>query len=215
MNLKQNKLRRTNSIAVVIVAVIVSTLMSGFISQNQHNAMAIANQPISKNTQLSPVSKATPTRVVSPSRSTDKEFWINTVHLDGMTNIHAAMKCDTCPQNIPLHPAEQPPANSSVPAGGGFRITEPNKAGAWDFRSFTFVPDQIVVNQGDKVTLHFVGVQGVHHVITVDSIGTFPLMRGQIHTISFIAKSPGIMNYTCHIHVPNMVGQILILPKLT
>jgi plastocyanin len=215
MNLKQNKLRRTNSIAIVIVAVIVSILMSGFISQNQHNAMAIANQPISKNTQPSPVSKATSTKVVSPSRSTDKEFWINTVHLDGMTNIHAAMKCDTCPQNIPLHPAEQPPANSSVPAGGGFRITEPNKAGAWDFRSFTFVPDQIVVNQGDKVTLHFVGVQGVHHVITVDSIGTFPLMRGQIHTISFIAKSPGIMNYTCHIHTPNMVGQILILPKLT
>jgi len=125
------------------------------------------------------------------------------------------MKCDTCPQNIPLHPAEQPPANSSVPAGGGFRITEPNKAGARDFRSFTFVPDQIVVNQGDKITLHFVGVQGVHHVITVDSIGTFPLIRGQINTISFIAKSPGIMNYTCHIHVPNMVGQILILPKLT
>ena len=215
MNLKQNKLRRTNSIAVVIVAVIVSTLMSGFINQNQHNAMAIANQPISKNTQPSPVSKATSTKVVSPSRSTDKEFWINTVHLDGMTNIHAAMKCDTCPQNIPLHPAEQPPANSSVPAGGGFRITEPNKAGAWDFRSFTFVPDQIVVNQGDKITLHFVGVQGVHHVITVDSIGTFPLIRGQINTISFIAKSPGIMNYTCHIHVPNMVGQILILPKLT
>ena len=45
MNLKQNNLKLTNSIAVVIVAVIVSTLMSGFISQNQHNAMAIANQP--------------------------------------------------------------------------------------------------------------------------------------------------------------------------
>ncbi len=52
-------LKLRNTIAVVIVAVIVSTLMSGFISQNQHNAMAIANQPTSKNTQPSPVSKAT------------------------------------------------------------------------------------------------------------------------------------------------------------
>src|SRR3954462_3731067 len=138
MNLKQNKLRRTNSIAIVIVAVIVSILMSGFISQNQHNAMAIANQPISKNTQPSPVSKATSTKVVSPSRSTDNEFWINTVHLDGMTNLRAAMKCATCPQTIPFHTADQPPANPSVHAGGEFRITDPNKARAWDFRSFTF-----------------------------------------------------------------------------
>ena len=46
---------------------------------------------------------------VNPSKSTDKEFWINTVHLDGMTNINAGVKCDTCSQNTPLHPAETPP----------------------------------------------------------------------------------------------------------
>ena len=113
-----------------------------------------------------------------------------------MTNIHAAVKCDTCNQNTPLHPAEQPPLNSTIPTGGGFRLTDPNKVGAWDFRLFTFAPDQIVVNQGDKVTLHFIGVQGAHHIITVDGLGTFPLMRGQIHTVSFIAKNPGTINYT-------------------
>ena len=51
---------------------------------------------------------------------------------------------------------------------------EPNKVGAWDFRSFTFSPDQIVVNQGDKVTLHFRGVQGAHHLITVDGLSPLP-----------------------------------------
>ena len=152
-------------------------------------------------------------KVVNPNQTTNKEFWINTVHFDGMTNINAAVKCDICPQNTPLHPAEQPPVNSTIPTGGGFRITEPNKAGAWDFRSFTFAPDQIVVNQGDKVTLHFIGVQGAHHVITVDGIGTFELKRGQINTVSFVAKNPGIINYVCHVHLPNMVGQILVLPK--
>jgi plastocyanin len=123
------------------------------------------------------------------------------------------VKCDTCPQNTPLHPAEQPPANSTIPLGGGFRITEPNKVGAWDFRSFTFSPDQIVVNQGDKVTLHFIAVQGAHHAITVEGIDTFELARGQIHTVSFVANNPGTITYICHVHLPNMVGQVLVLPK--
>jgi len=152
-------------------------------------------------------------KVVNSNQSTSKEFWINTVHLDGMTNINASVKSDTSPQNTPTHPPEKPPVNSTIPAGGGFRIVEPNKVGAWDFRSFTFAPDQIVVNQGDKVTLHFIGVQGAHHVITVGGVDTFELLRGQIHTVSFVANSPGTITYTCHVHPPNMVGQILVLPK--
>jgi hypothetical protein len=152
-------------------------------------------------------------KAVTPNQSTNKEFWINTVHLDGMTNIHPGVKCDTCAQNTPTHPAEQPPVNSTIPTGGGFRITPPNKVGAWDFRSFTFSPDQIVVNQGDKVTLHFVGVQGAHHVIEVQGVDTFELARGQIHTVSFTANNPGTITYVCHVHLPNMVGQILVLPK--
>ena len=207
-------------IASIIMAIVVcAALTNGFetqISKTQISHQVLAQMYDSAGNDMSPtvttVAASTPT-MVSPSQSTNKEFWINTVHLDGMTNIHAAVKCDTCNQNTPLHPAEQPPLNSTIPRGGGFRLTEPNKIGAWDFRSFTFTPDQIVVNQGDKVTLHFVGVQGVHHLITVDGIGTFPLMRGQIHTVSFIAKNPGTINYTCHIHKPNMVGQILVLPK--
>jgi plastocyanin len=152
-------------------------------------------------------------KTVSPNQSTNKEFWINTVHLDGMTNTHVGMKCDTCAQNTPTHPAEQPPVNSTIPRGGGFKITSPNKVGAWDFRSFTFSPDQIVVNQGDKVTLHFIGVQGAHHVVEVQGVDTFELMRGQIHTVSFTANNPGTITYICHVHLPNMVGQILVLPK--
>src|ERR671930_318738 len=152
-------------------------------------------------------------KAVTPNQSTNKELGINTVHLDGMTNIHPGVKCDTCAQNTPTHPAEQPPVNSTIPTGGGFRITPPNKVGAWDFRSFTFSPDQIVVNQGDKVTLHFVGVQGAHHVIEVQGVDTFELARGQIHTVSFTANNPGTITYVCHVHLPNMVGQILVLPK--
>ena len=55
------------------------------------------------------------------------------------------------------------------------------------------------------------GVQGAHHVITVDGIGTFELKRGQMNTVSFIANNPGIINYVCHVHAPNMAGQIMVL----
>ena len=151
--------------------------------------------------------------IVNTSQTTNKEFWINTVHLDGATSLHAAVFNPNSATNTPLHPGEIPPANSTIPTGGGFRIVSPNNVGAWDFRSFTFAPDQLVVNQGDKVTLHFIGVLGVHHIITVDGVGTFSLHRGEIHTVSFIANNPGTINFFCSVHLPNMVGQILVLPK--
>jgi plastocyanin len=217
MNNKKNKSKQTWLIALAIMAAISATnvitgtdgqllqktFAENYLSGTNANATSTSSSPMN----------ATVFKTVTPNQSTNKEFWINTVHLDGNTNIHPGVKCDTCPQNTPLHPAEQPPSNSTIPAGGGFRIVEPNKVGAWDFRSFTFSPDQIVVNQGDKVTLHFIGVQGAHHVINVEGIDTFELMRGQIHTVSFVADKPGTITYICHVHLPNMVGQILVLPK--
>jgi hypothetical protein len=230
MDQKKIRSRQIQLRAVVIVAAVtaVTAAMIYGINNNIINSQSVqkaraqtyppgtnpnnnSNTTSTNNTTAN--TNGTSVKVVDPSKSTDKEFWINTVHLDGMTNINAAVKCDTCPQNTPLHPAEQPPENSTLPTGGGFRLTPPNKVGAWDFRSFTFAPDQIVVNQGDKVTLHFVGVQGVHHEIEVQGVDSFELTRGQIHTVSFIANSPGTISYYCHVHMPNMVGQILVLPK--
>src|SRR5438132_9982734 len=131
---------------------------------------------------------------VTPSQSPNKTFWISTVHFDGATTIHPGVACGNCTQNIPSHPAEAFP-NTTLPAGPGLVLRPPNKVGAWDMRAFTFAPDQIVVNQGDRVTLHFLGVQGPHHVITVEGVGTFPLDRGHIHTVSFTADKPGIITY--------------------
>jgi hypothetical protein len=213
--------KQTQLIAVAIIAtsVVAAAMIIGI--NNGQNLQKVMAQEVylpgtSKTTATETTNEyktAAAVKAVDPNQSTSKEFWINTVHLDGLTNIHAGVKCDTCPQNGPLHPPEKPPVNSTIPTGGGFRITPPNKVGAWDFRSFTFGPDQIVVNQGDKVTLHFIGVQGAHHVIDVEGVDTFELMRGQIHTVSFTANNPGTITYICHVHLPNMVGQILVLPK--
>ena len=212
MNKKKIKSKQTSLIATGFIAVLsVTAIISGINIQILQNTFAESYSYGSAAMQS--ISNATAFKTVNPSQSTNKEFWINTVHLDGNTNVHMGVKCDTCPQNTPLHPAEQPPVNSTIPRGGGFRITEPNNVGAWDFRSFTFSLPQIVVNQGDNVTLHFVGVQGAHHVITVEGVDTFELVRGQIHTVSFVAKNPGTITYICHVHLPNMVGQVLVLPK--
>jgi len=194
--------------AATIMVVVASAATIGIQTQMSQYALAqtYGTTAVSAGSASNPV-------IVNPSQTTNKEFWINTVHLDGATSLHAAVATPLSAQNTPLHPAEVPPANSTIPTGGGFRIVLPNKVGAWDFRSFTFAPDQIVVNQGDKVTLHFIGVLGVHHIITVDRVGTFALHRGEIHTVSFIANNPGTINFFCSIHLPNMVGQILVLPK--
>jgi plastocyanin len=231
MNMNRKKITTTTSkqrqlmaVAIITASVISAAMIVG-INNGQNLQKVMAEEVYPSGTSSTATSNEYKTgstassgttaavKAVNPSQTTNKEFWINTVHLDGMTNINAGVKCDTCPQNTPLHPPEKPPVNSTIPTGGGFRITEPNKAGAWDFRSFTFAPDQIVVNQGDKVTLHFIGVQGAHNVIDVQGVDTFELMRGQIHTVSFIANNPGTITYICHVHLPNMVGQILVLPK--
>jgi hypothetical protein len=189
--------------ATIMVVIASAAMILGIQSQTSQKVLA----------QTSSKGAANATVVtVNPNQSTNKTFWINTVHVDGNTNIHAAVACDTCSQNTPLHPAEKFP-NTTVIAGPGLVLRPPNKVGAWDFRAFAFDPSMIVVNQGDKVTLHFVGVQGFHHVITVEGVGTFQLDRAQIHTVSFIASNPGTITYYCHIHFPNMVGQILVLPR--
>jgi hypothetical protein len=190
----------------VAVAIVCAAMIPGVQIQTSHNVLA---QSAKSNTTAAAANTVVR---VTPSQSTNKTFWISTVHLDGATTIHKGVACGNCTQNIPPHPAEKFP-NTTLPAGPGLVLRPPNEVGAWDMRAFTFAPDQIVVNQGDTVTLHFLGVQGPHHVVTVDGVGTFPLDRGHIHTVTFTTDKPGTITYWCHIHPPNMVGQILVLPK--
>jgi plastocyanin len=186
-------------IAVVASAVIVlgtqSKILQNSLGQsygsNEGSAAAAANSIAASN---------------NPNQSTNKEFWIKTVHLDGFANL----------KGITTGPDPAPPEkfpNSTIPAGGGVKLTPPDKTGAWKFRVFTFEPSQIVVNQGDKVTLHFADVQGAHYTIAVDGVGSFPISRGQIHTVSFTADKVGIINYRSPDHMPSVVGQIVVLHR--
>jgi Mg2+/citrate symporter len=78
------------AVAIIAASVVAAAMIIGInSSQNLQKAMA---QEV---------------KTVSPNQSTSKEFWINTVHLDGMTNTHIGMKCDTCAQNTPTYQLEE------------------------------------------------------------------------------------------------------------
>jgi len=142
-------------------------------------------------------------QVNTVSAVTNKTFYIATVHLDGITSVYPT----------PDHPSEPYP-NSTLPSGGGFVIKKIDDMGGWKVRQFMFAPSQIVVNQGDQVTLNFVDVQGPEHMITVDGIAPpFDIHRGEMKTITFTADKVGTIDFWCSMHPPNMRGEIVVLPR--
>jgi plastocyanin len=137
------------------------------------------------------------------SAASQKTFYIATVHLDGITSVYPTSD----------HPSEPYP-NSTLPSGGGFVIKKIDDMGGWKIRQFMFTPSQVVVNQGDQVTLNFVDVQGPEHMITVDGITPeFDIHRGEMKTITFTADKVGTINFWCSMHQPNMRGEIVVLPR--
>lgn len=135
-----------------------------------------------------------------------REFFINTVHLDGNGNIHGDKD----------HPAEAFPSEK-LPDGRGLRLTEPDKHGAWKMRAFAFIPSQIVVNQDDNVRLNFVGVQGRTHTIHVEGEGVdenFTLTRGHTKTVNIEATEAGTIHIECYDHEPAMRAEVVVLPHI-
>jgi plastocyanin len=206
MNNQKTTMKKTSitmiTAAAIIAVVTSAVIVFGMQSKISQNALG---QSYGSSNGASAAAAVAPN---NPNQSTNKEFWIKTVHLDGFANL----------KGIPTGPDPAPPEkfpNTTIPAGGGVKLTPPDKTGAWKFRVFTFEPSQIVVNQGDKVTLHFADVQGAHYTIAVDGVGSFPISRGQIHTVSFTADKVGIINYWSPDHMPSVTGQIVVLPRTT
>ena len=135
-----------------------------------------------------------------------REFYIKTVHIDGKGSVSGDAS----------HPPEPFP-EYGLPDGGGLILKRPDENGRWKVRAFAFVPSQIVVNEGDDVKLHFVGVQGPKHDIHVEGgeivDEKFVLKRGHVHDVSFQATKPGVIQIECYTHEPAMNGEIVILPK--
>ena len=94
---------------------------------------------------------------------------------------------------LPAPPEKFP--NSTIPAGGGLNLTPPTRK-ALEIQSIyvrTIANSRQPRRQGHT---SFRRLQGAHYTIAVDGVGSFPISRGQIHTVSFTADKVGIINYS-------------------
>ena len=79
-----------------------------------------------------------------------------------------------------------------------------------------FTPSTLVVNQGDKVLIHFYNTEDTseHHnfVMTGHYIVNVDLGAGQHQDITFTADQAGVFVFLCTFHQPTMRGQLIVLP---
>ena len=110
---------------------------------------------------------------------------------------------------------KEPFPTGPLPAGGGYLITQPDeKTRRWEVSAYVWQPAQITVNEGDEVTLEFVGINGVAHPTTIAAFGqTFTVTRGQAHRVTFTADKVGIFGIVCGTHKPSMSGEIIVMPR--
>lgn len=101
-----------------------------------------------------------------------------------------------------------------LPEGGGYVMKKPDDKGRWEVAVYVFEPRQIFVDEGDEVTLEFVGINGANHPVTIEAYGqTFELKRGHVHRATFTADKPGRHSIICSAHLPTMMSELIVAPK--
>ena len=102
----------------------------------------------------------------------------------------------------------------ALPAGPGYILKKPDQNGRWEVSAYVWMPSQIIVNQGDDVTLEFVGINGAAHPATIAGYNkSVTVMRGEVTKISFKADKAGVFAIGCPIHEPSMRGELIVLPR--
>lgn len=103
---------------------------------------------------------------------------------------------------------------AKLPDGAGVVLKEPNKDGRWEIAAYIWSAPQITVNQGDDLTLQFVGINGAAHPTTIEGYDqSFTLTRGEVRNISFKADKAGVFKIICTTHGPTMISELIVLPK--
>lgn len=103
---------------------------------------------------------------------------------------------------------------SKMPEGGGIVLNEPNAEGRWEIAAYLWSAQQLIVNEGDDVTLQFVGVNGSSHPTIIEGYGqSFTLVRGEVRNVSFKADKAGVFRIICSTHGPTMTSELVVIPK--
>ncbi|MBI5649791.1 MAG: cupredoxin domain-containing protein [Chloroflexi bacterium] len=102
----------------------------------------------------------------------------------------------------------------ALPAGGGYLLKAPDKDGRWEVSAYRWDPNQVIVNQGDEVTLEILGINGAEHPSVIEGYNvTFNVKRGQVSKVTFKADKAGVFKINCGSHQPSMVGELIVLPR--
>jgi plastocyanin len=102
----------------------------------------------------------------------------------------------------------------ALPAGGGYLLKAPDKDGRWEVSAYRWDPNQVIVNQGDEVTLELLGINGAEHPSVIEGYNiTFNVKRGQVSQVTFKADKAGVFKINCGAHQPSMVGELIVLPR--
>jgi plastocyanin len=103
---------------------------------------------------------------------------------------------------------------AALPQGGGYILKQPDATGRWEVSSYRWDPNQVIVNQGDEVTLEVVGINGAEHPASIEGYNVhFTVKRGSVATVTFKADKPGVFKIVCAKHNPSMVGELIVLPR--
>lgn len=108
---------------------------------------------------------------------------------------------------------KEPFPTAPLPAGDGYGLEEPDADGNWVAETYRWLPGEVTVVQGDRVTLEFFGVNGASHPATLEGYGIdFEVKRGQVTRVEFTADRAGIFRFVCKVHQPAMTGTLVVLP---
>ena len=108
----------------------------------------------------------------------------------------------------------EPFPDTPLPPGGGYVLEGPDDKGSWTVETYRWLPSEITVVEGDKVTLEILGVNGALHPSRIEGYDLkFDVKRGQLTTVTFRADKPGIFKVVCDVHGPAMTGSLIVLPS--
>jgi plastocyanin len=109
---------------------------------------------------------------------------------------------------------KEPLPTAPLPEGGGYQLKQPDEKGRWEVSAYVFDPRQILVDEGDEVTLEFVGINGASHPITIAGYDkSLELKRGQVTQVTFTADKAGVFPIVCATHHPSMVAELIVAPR--
>ena len=109
---------------------------------------------------------------------------------------------------------KEPFPHHPVPEGGGYVLKKPDQTGRWEVSAYVWQPSQVIVAEGDDVTLEFVGINGAEHPTTIAGYDqALVLKRGNVVRLEFKADKAGTFKIVCATHRPSMVGELIVLPR--